>query len=342
MLQAVMTGPGEIEFKEIPTPELANGEVLVQMKRIGVCGSDIHVYHGTHPFTSYPVVQGHEVSGRILKVGKDAKGFKKGDKVTIQPQVVCEKCRQCRTGRSHICDDLKVMGFQTTGTASDFFTVSARRVLKLPERMSWDHGAMVEPMAVGVHALTRSGDISGKKILVLGAGPIGNLTAQAAKGMGAVQVMITDISDYRIAVAEKCGIDFCVNVMSQDLTTELKKTFGLEKADLILECVGTNTTIDQAVANARKGTDIIVVGVFEEKTRVDLGLLQDRELRLIGTLMYQRPDFVKAIELIEAGSVLLDPLISDYFDFTDYSKAYLHIENNKEKSLKVFIKGRMP
>jgi L-iditol 2-dehydrogenase len=341
MLQAVMTAPGEILFQEVPTPEPAEGEVLVQMMRIGVCGSDIHVYHGRHPFTSYPVVQGHEVSGRIVEVGKDVKEFEKGNRVTILPQVVCEQCRQCQTGRYHICDDLKVMGFQITGTASDFFTVTAGRVLKLPELMSWDHGAMVEPLAVGVHALTRSGDISGKNILVLGAGPIGNLTAQAAKGMGARQVMITDISDYRIGIAEKCGIDFCVNIMAKNLTAELKKAFGPDRADLIMECVGTNTTIDQAVVNARKGTDIIVVGVFEEKASVDLGLLQDRELRLIGTLMYQRPDFEKAIDLIETGSVSLDPLISDYFDFTDYSKAYLHIEKNKEKSLKVFIKGRM-
>ena len=132
-----------------------------------------------------------------------------------------------------------------------------------------------------------------------------------------------------------------MNIIAKNLTAELKKAFGPERADLIMECVGTNTTIDQAVVNARKGTDIIVVGVFEEKASVDLGLLQDRELRLIGTLMYQRPDFEKAIELIETGSVSLDPLISDYFDFTDYSKAYLHIEKNKEKSLKVFIKGRM-
>lgn len=342
MLQAVMTAPGEIVFEEVPIPEPKDDELLVQMARIGVCGSDIHVYHGKHPFTSYPVIQGHEVSGRVAKIGKDVKGFEEGDKVTIQPQVVCGQCLQCRTGRYHICDDLKVMGFQTTGAASDYFVVSAERALKLPEGMSWEHGAMVEPLAVGVHSLRRGGDVQGKKILVLGAGPIGNLTAQAAKGMGARHVMITDFSEYRLEVAKRCGIDFCVDAKSQDLTTEVIGAFGPDKADLILECVGTNATIEQAVENARKGSDIIVVGVFEKDASVNMGLVQDRELSLIGTLMYQRSDYEKAIDLIEAGDVSLDPLISEFFDFTEYAKAYLHIENNKEKSLKVFIKGRTP
>ena len=337
-----MTAPGEIIFEEVPIPEPKEDELLVQMARIGVCGSDVHVYHGKHPFTSYPVIQGHEVSGQVAKVGKDVKGFEEGDKVTIQPQVVCGQCLQCRTGRYHICDDLKVMGFQTTGAASDYFVVSAERALKLPEGMSWEHGAMVEPLAVGVHALCRGGDIQGKKVLVLGAGPIGNLTAQTAKGMGAQHVMITDFSEYRLEVAKKCGVDSCVDVKSQDLGAAIAATFGPDKADLILECVGTNATIEQAVENARKGSDIIVVGVFEKDASVNMGLVQDRELSLIGTLMYQRSDYEKAIDLIEAGNVSLDPLISEFFDFTEYSKAYLHIENNKEKSLKVFIKGRTP
>ena len=199
---------------------------------------------------------------------------------------------------------------------------------------------MVEPVAVGVHALKRGGDVQGKKVIVLGAGPIGILTAQVAKGMGAAQVMITDFSDYRLSVAAECGIDFCVNTGSQDLSEEIVKAFGPDKADLILECVGANTTIDQAIENARKGTTIVIVGVAGEKVSVDFGLVQDRELSLVGTLMYQRSDYVEAINLIGAGGVKLDPLVSDFFEFTDYGKAYVHIENNKEKSLKVFIKGR--
>lgn len=337
MLQAVMTSPGKIEFNDVPAPELMEGEVLIKIMRIGVCGSDIHVYHGKHPYTSYPVVQGHEVSGEVAKVGRGVVQFKVGDKVTIQPQVVCGNCYPCTHGSYHICDELKVMGFQTTGMASEYFAVDAKKVLKLPDNLNFDEGAMVEPLAVAVHALGRGGEIKGKKILVLGAGPIGNLVGQAAKGLGAEAVMITDLSDYRLGMAKDCGIDFCINSKTQDISKALADNFGPHKADLIIECVGINATMTQAVSNARKGTDIIVVGVFGEKASVDLGFVQDRELRLIGTAMYQEKDYIKAIELIEQGKIMLKPLVTDHFSFKDYLKAYEYIEEKKDQVMKVMI-----
>ena len=129
-----------------------------------------------------------------------------------------------------------------------------------------------------------------------------------------------------------------MNSKIQDIGEELINTFGKDKADLILECVGINTTMEQAIANARKGTDIIVVGVFAEKATVDLGLVQDRELRLIGTLMYQEKDYRKAIELIEENKVKLDPIITEHFPFEDYLEAYKYIEEKKDKIMKVMIK----
>ena len=203
--------------------------------------------------------------------------------------------------------------------------------------MSFDEGALVEPMAVAVHALSRGGDIKGKKVLVLGAGPIGNLIAQTAKGLGATAVMITDLSDYRLNIAKQCGIDFCLNTKEQDVGKAIIENFGPDKADLILECVGINPTMSQAINNARKVTEIIVVGVFGDKATVDLGLVQDRELRLIGTLMYQEKDYIKAIELIEQGKIQLKPLITNYFAFKDYLKAYEFIEEKKDQVMKVII-----
>lgn len=337
MIQAVMISPGKIEFKEIDKPAPNENEVLIKIKRIGVCGSDIHVYHGKHPYTSYPVVQGHELAGEIVGIGSKASAFKVGDKVTIMPQVVCSKCYPCTHGEYNICDELKVMGFQTTGAASEYFAVDQKKVLKLPEGISFDTGAMVEPLAVAVHAVSRGGDVTGKKVVVFGAGPIGNLVAQVAKGVGAEKVMITDLSHYRLDVAKKCGIDYCCNSKEQDIGDAILDKFGSDKADLMLECVGVNTTMDQAVRYARKGTDIIVVGVFAQKATVDLGLVQDRELRLIGTLMYQENDYRKAIELIEAGKINLEPLITDHFVFKDYLKAYQYIEGKKDRIMKVMI-----
>ena len=136
MLQQVMTEPGKIIFREIEKPEPKPGEVLIKIMNIGICGSDIHVYHGKHPFTKYPVTQGHEVSGLVEKLGVGVTGFTPGQKVTIQPQVVCGECYPCRHGKYNLCEKLKVMGFQTTGTASHYFAVDAKKVTPLPEEMS--------------------------------------------------------------------------------------------------------------------------------------------------------------------------------------------------------------
>ncbi len=336
MLQAVMTKPGSIIYNEIPIPDCKDGEILIKTKAIGVCGSDIHVYHGKHPYTSYPVVQGHEVCGEVVAVGDNVTLYKVGDRVAIQPQVVCGKCYPCTHGRYHICDDLRVMGFQTTGVASEYFAIPQEKGIKLPDNWSFELGAMLEPVAVGVHAVLRGGDVSGKKVLVLGAGTIGNLTAQVAKGMGADEVMITDLNEFRLSIAKQCGIDHCINTATESLDKALKRCFD-GAADVIIECVGVDDTMTSAIMNARKGSDIIVVGVFAKPAMVDLGLVQDRELRLIGTAMYQECDFLTAVNLITENRVDTSPLVTHRFEFSDYLKAYQFIDENANEVMKAVI-----
>ena len=337
MLQQVMTEPGKIIFREIEKPEPKPGEVLIKIMNIGICGSDIHVYHGKHPFTKYPVTQGHEVSGLVEKLGVGVTGFTPGQKVTIQPQVVCGECYPCRHGKYNLCEKLKVMGFQTTGTASHYFAVDAKKVTPLPEEMSLEEGAMIEPLAVAVHAVRQAGDVAGKDICVLGAGPIGILTAQTAKGMGARKVMITDISDIRLAKAAEVGVDVCVNTRERDFAQAFVETFGPDKADVIYDCAGTNITMDQAIQNARKGSTIILVAVFAGPATVDLAVLNDHELDLNTTMMYRNEDYIKAIELANEKKVQLKPLISKKFPFRSYLEAYQYIDENRESTMKVII-----
>ncbi len=337
MKQAIMTSPGKIEFRTIDIPVVKDDQVLVKMDRIGVCGSDIHVFHGMHPYTSYPIVQGHEVSGRVAALGKNTRGFSEGDIVTIMPQITCGKCYPCTHGMYHICEDLKVMGFQTNGAAQEFFAVDASLVLKVPDGISLDQAAMIEPVSVAVHALRRGGDVTGKKVLVIGSGTIGNLVGQAAKALGAVDVLMADISEYKLKKAKECGLENTVNPKVENLGQAIVSVFGFDKADLILECVGAEETITQAIANARKGTTIVVVGVFGKKPQVDLGLVQDRELSLVGTLMYQKGDYLKAMELIAAGKINLSPMISAHYPFDRYLDAYQEIENARGNIMKVMI-----
>ncbi len=337
MLQQVMTEPGKIEFRDIPVPEPKQGEALIKIMEIGVCGSDIHVYHGTHPFTSYPVTQGHEVSGLVEKLGPGVDGLTVGQKVTIQPQVVCGQCWPCRHGKYNLCESLKVMGFQTTGAASEYFCADARKVTPLPEEMSLDEGAMIEPLAVAVHAVRRAGDVHGRDICVLGAGPIGILVAQTAKGLGARKVMVTDVSALRLEKAKECGADVCVNTGEHDFGEAFVNCFGPDKADVIYDCAGNNVTMGQAIQYARKGSTIILVAVFAGLAQVDLAVLNDHELDLNTSMMYRSEDYEKAIELVKEGKVRLKPLISKHFAFRDYLEAYHYIDKNRESTMKVLI-----
>ena len=337
MKQQVMVAPKQIEFREVPVPELQAGQVLVKIKKIGVCGSDIHVYHGTHPFTRYPITQGHEVSGQIVKVGEGVAELKEGQKVIIEPQVFCGTCYPCRHGKYNLCEELKVMGFQTTGVASDYFAVDASKITVIPDDMTYNEGAMMEPLAVTVHAVKRAGDVTGLKVAVLGAGPIGILLAQSAKAMGAAQVMITDIGDYRLELAKQCGADFVVNTAKRDFGEAMLECFGPDKADVIYDCAGNDITMGQAIKYARKGSQIILVAVYAGMANVDLAVLNDHELDLNTSMMYRHEDFVDAIRYVNEKKIQLKPLMSKHFAFDDYLAAYQYIDNNRETTMKVII-----
>lgn len=337
MLQQVMTAPGVIEFRETPRPIAAEGQVLVRIMRIGICGSDIHVYHGKHPFTRYPVTQGHEVSGRIEAVGSGVEGLSVGQKVTIEPQVCCGHCYPCTHGKYNLCEELKVMGFQTTGTASEYFAVDAAKVTPLPETMSYDEGAMIEPLAVTVHAAKRFPELKGARVAILGCGPIGILLMQSCKALGAASVLVTDVSDYRLSVARSVGADYAVNTGETAMEQALRDAFGSDKADVIYDCAGSDITMGQAIRCARKGSTIVLVAVFSKMASVDLAVLNDHELELNTSMMYRHEDYVDAIRLVSEGKVQLRPLMSRHFAFRDYLEAYQYIDENREMTMKVII-----
>lgn len=336
MRQAVMTAPGRIEYCDVPAPSAGPGEVLLRIRRIGVCGSDVHVNHGKHPYTSYPVVQGHEFSAVVEAVGPGVTGIRTGMKATAMPQITCGRCAPCRRGDYHICDQLKVQGFQAPGCAQDLFVVPASKVVLLPDTFTFEQGAMVEPVAVAVHAVHRAGSIAGRNVAVLGAGPIGNLIAQVARSERA-NVLVTDISDYRLEIARKCGLTGTSNARAEKLADAAARVFGADGFSTALECVGAEATISAAIESIAKGGTIVVVGVFPDKPRVNLGLVQDRELTLVGTLMYKREDYIKAVELIASGKVQTGPLESKHFPFAAYADAYRYIDEQGDRCVKVFV-----
>jgi len=337
MRQAVMTEPGKIEFGDVAEPTVGPGQILLRVKQIGVCGSDIHVNHGKHPFTSYPVIQGHEFSGQVEAIGQGVTKVKVGDKATARPQLVCGKCRPCLRGDYNICDVLRVEGFQAPGCAQDLFVTTEDRIVPLPESLTFVQGALVEPTAVAVHSTGRAGDISGRNVVVLGAGPIGNLVAQVARCRSAKNILITDLSDFRLDIAAKCGTPNTCNAAKEPLAEAAKRVFGDEGFDVAFEAVGAEPTMDAAVQNIEKGGRIVVLGVFGEKPRIDMSIVGDREQTIIGTLMYKHEDYVKAVELIASGDVITEPLVTKHFAFEQYMDAYKFIDKQGDRTLKVMI-----
>ena len=339
MRQAILVEPKHIEFKEVAEPKAADltaHQVLVNIKRIGICGSEIHSYHGLHPATFYPVVQGHEYSGVVMAVGSEVTVCKAGDHITARPQLVCGKCNPCKRGQYNVCEHLRVQAFQADGAAQDFFVVDDDRVAKLPEGMSLDYGAMIEPSAVGAHASNRT-DVKGKNVVVSGAGTIGNLIAQFCIARGAKNVLITDVSDLRLAKARECGIKHTLNITKKTLKEAAQELFGEEGYQVGFEVAGVEVSIRSLMETIEKGSNIVVVAVFAKDPALSMFYLGEHELRLIGSMMYRHEDYLTAIDYVSKGIVNLKPLVSNRFAFEEYDDAYKFIDTHRETSMKVLI-----
>lgn len=339
MRQAILVEPKHIEFKEVAEPKAADltaHQVLVHIKRIGICGSEIHSYHGLHPATFYPVVQGHEYSGVVVAVGRAVSVCKPGDHITARPQLVCGKCKPCKRGQYNVCEHLRVQAFQADGAAQDFFVVDDDRVAKLPQGMSLDYGAMIEPSAVGAHASNRT-DVKDKNVVVSGAGTIGNLIAQFCIARGAKNVLITDVSDLRLAKARECGIQHTLNITKKPLKEAAHELFGEEGYQVGFEVAGVEVSIRSLMETIEKGSDIVVVAVFAKDPALSMFYLGEHELRLIGSMMYRHEDYLTAIDYVSKGIVNLKPLVSNRFAFEEYDDAYQFIDKHRETSMKVLI-----
>ncbi|MDI6782572.1 MAG: alcohol dehydrogenase catalytic domain-containing protein [bacterium] len=337
MLRSNLVKPEKVILEEVAKPKPKKNEVLIATKTAGICGSDVHAYYGKHPFIHCPIVQGHEFSGVVAELGPGVKGLKVGQRVTVVPLLTCGTCYNCKRGDYNRCATLKFIGCQSNGAMADYVPVPAKMVVPLPDSIDFDTAALIEPLAVGIHAARRSNVKKGSKVLVLGAGPIGLVTCQAAKAFGAAKVVVSDRIPFRLNMARKLGADGVINVAKESLDKGVKRSFGEDGADVIFECVGVATTIQAAIKVARKGSQIIVVGVFGTEVPVKVGYIQDHELEIRGTAGYVKEDFEEAIRLIQRKKVNVNPLITDRFPLREIQKAYKTIERNREQAIKVLI-----
>ena len=338
MKAAVTVVPEKLEFQTRNFPDISANQLLLEFKYVGICGSDIHIFYGKHPFVGpecFPLVQGHEGVATVVKVGDQVTHFQEGDYVTVMPQIFCGECEMCRTGNPHICETLQVLGCQIDGYLAEFFAVDAALALKLEPSDDMLAMSLVEPLAVAVGGVRKLGSLAGRRVLVFGAGVIGNLCAQVAKANGAMEVTIADISQYRLDLAtQQCKVDesiFIPDVKPEDEAS----VFG--GYDFILECVGVESTLQKSITYAKKNSKMVILGVFGKDATLPMALVQDKELKIEGSLMYEVEDYYAAISYIRNKKINVNALIFDRVAFKDSEKVYDFIAKNKEKALKVII-----
>lgn len=321
-------GKGFIEIREVPIPEIDENEVLIKVRYGGICGTDIHIY--THQFPIYypPVILGHEFSGEIAKIGKKVDGWKIGDRVVAECQsLVCGKCRFCRTGHPEACAYKRSPGWGIDGAFADYIKMPAWLLHKIPDNVSFKQAVLTEPVAVSSQALIARGKIkAGDFVVVLGSGPIGIIIAKLAQIAGASHVLITGIDQdeaYRFALAKKVGIHHTVNIQKVNLKEIVDSLTNNSGADLVVEAVGVEPTINQAFDIVRKLGKIAVIGVpIEEKNNVKwlLGSLKAIDISFSFSSQYE--DWERALNLFDNGTLDLSGLVTHEYPLDDWETAF--------------------
>lgn len=320
--QVVIRGPGQIEVVAASPPEPGRGEVRVRTSLVGVCGSDLHVLEGKHPFVTFPVMPGHEVVGVVDAVGPDVQDIEPGRRVLVEPNLICGQCGYCRSGRYNLCEQLAVVGFQAPGSLADLFVVPASRLHPVPPTLSDREAALVEPLSTAVHAVRMAGaDLSGRTVAILGSGSIGLLTLVAAREAGATAIATTDLQANKRERAVRLGARAAFDARDENLVARVKEALR-GRPDITVDCVSNQASIDQAVALAQKGGTIIVVGVAAGPVRIPLPIIQDQEIRIEGSAMYVRQDVQRAMALLEAGAVPIEEIVTATYPLERIEEAF--------------------
>ena len=313
-----------------------NGEVLLKIIQVGICGSDILIYHGKHKYAKLPLVMGHECAAIVEDVGEGVDTVAIGDLVTVQPHFFCNDCYACKRGSTNVCEDLVFMGVHIDGFFREYVTVKSWNVLKLPSSFTIDMAMLVEPLAVAVNA-ARKGDVKeGERAVVIGAGTIGNLTAQSLAAMG-VEVLISDILDNKLFIVGNCGIHHCLNTSCMDLEEGIQRSFNGGKVSAIYDCAAVPKVMKQIIDCAANSSKIIIIGSYKEPVELDITRLQRREISLLGVMQYSREDFLNAIAMLNEGKININGIITRRYSLDNLNEAFQYIDEQPQNVMKVAI-----
>ncbi len=320
MKALVHTAPFSFEYREVEEPRPGSGELLIRIESVGICGSDVHGMSGKTGRRIPPVIMGHEAAGVVVEPAPSGTGsrFKAGDRVTFDSTIYCNQCRYCLAGRVNLCENRRVLGvsceeYRRDGAMAEYVAVPEHIVYRLPDRMSFDQAAMIEPVSIGFHAVDRAAPRIGDSALVIGCGIIGQFAIQAAKLAGCGYVAAADLDAGRLEMARKLGADTAVDSGSgswkSELRGELERRGGHSGFDHVFEAVGLEVTVQSAMDLVRKGGKTILIGNVSPEIRVPLQRIVTGELDVLGSCA-SAGEYRACIEMIAAGRIQVDPLIS--------------------------------
>jgi (R,R)-butanediol dehydrogenase/meso-butanediol dehydrogenase/diacetyl reductase len=307
MRALVYTEPNRLGLQDVPAPERSGGDVLVRPTYVGICGTDLHLWHGEMTAVRPPVVVGHEIVGVVAEDGPG--GFAVGDRVAVEPLLKCGACRACREGFGHVCRRLRVQGVHADGGAAESMPVSPDRLHRIPDGLAWEVAAVTEPTAVAVHMLRRVGMELGDVVLVLGGGPIGYLVASVARAAGAGRVLVSEVSPYRIERCRQAGLEV-VDAAADDPVQVIRDLTDGEGADVVVEAAGHPATVAASIQAARVHGTILIGGIGGAPPPVDLTTSVFKELTLVASRVYESRDMDTALALLAAGAVDAKTLVT--------------------------------
>jgi L-iditol 2-dehydrogenase len=338
MQRALLSAIKQIEIEEVPSQAPAAGEARVAIAACGICGSDLHMYDGSHPVLKPPLVMGHEFVGRVVEVGAGVTDLKPGDRVIGMAGRGCGECEACKEGHYNWCEQLKVIGGHIPGALAEELTLPAEQFLVIPEWIPDDQATLIEVGAVGMHTINRHpGSVEGKSCLVLGAGPVGLVLVACLKAIGAGPVVVSDISAARRELAHAAGADIVFDPREEGAETQIQAKFprGLDAA---FDCAGREASLLTALRLTRRGAAIVLTAIFQPTVTIPMAQVQRAERQLIGVQMYQREDFENTIRLLEEKKLDLSGIVTHELPLAQTAEAFHLLESPDAAAGKVLIR----
>jgi L-iditol 2-dehydrogenase len=336
-MMRVVVQPDGVKVVEAAVPEPGPGEAQLRMVVAGVCGSDTHALRGRHPNVHPPYAPGHEVVGVVTAVAADVTSVRVGQRATVEPDLPCWECKQCRAGRQNLCERLGFFGCGSEqGGMADVFTIDARRLHVVPDDFDDATAALIEPLSTPVHAIRLAGGVRDRAVAILGVGTIGLLTLKVARAQGARRIVVTARSAGSRKRALAFGADAAVDATAEDAADQVRAALG-ESADVVFDCVAEQSTMTQSLAIADKGGTVVVVGVPAGEVLIPLALLQDSQLRIQGSATYLPEDYADAMVLLRDGVVTAADFVTAVRPLSQAAAAFADAESGEH--IKVLVKS---